>query len=441
MIKIFLLAMIALATPHLVLAQTVDLRTALAEAINHRPFAKAAQAQAQEARQAARQAQGAYLPQLTLNENFVRTTQPGNGLFIALNQEDFSLSPTEDLYTRHDNFETRLTLRQSLLSSEIYYSAKEAKTSARAAQEMARWRAEEAAFAAFEAYLTVQSRLASVTSAQSAREEAAEVLRLARLHREAGTGLKTDELRAKVALSDAQRSLLTVRNDLSLARRRLGLTMGRGDAEIGIAEAVTPDIFDEKPAEQVLLRSDLSALNKHVQAAKTRRRKAVAAYLPTVNAEASYEMHDGQAPLGSEADHWSVQVGLSWTLFDGMQRESTRARASAQQQAAEQMHREAVDQALWSLKEAQLRAVEARAHWETTKEMVADATESHRLLQERYSAGLSDLSDLLAVRAVLDRARAEAVNAESLLIHSRGAILFQRGVFIQNLLSLKENAL
>jgi len=438
MFRILIALSVLIMAPGGIRAQTVELREAVAEAVRERPFARAERARSEAAESAADAARGRYLPFLILEGNYQRTSQPGNGLFIALNQEDFSLDPSQNLYTTRENFTTRLSLRQPLINSDIYYGQRQAREESRAAQAMASWSEEKAAFDVFRAYLEVQKARAAEDSAQSSHAEASEVLRLARLSYESGVGLRADKLRAKVALSKAERRLLTVRNDLTLARRALALALGRSEGEVGIAEPLTPNLFAEEVGMLPIQRSDLEALAHRSKAMREAQRGAKAAYLPKLNASAAYEMHDPETPFGDEADHWTVNVGLSWTLFDGFQRENRRVRAAAQLQANRQTHLEAARKTQLQVEEAVLRAAEADSHLETARRAVVEADESHRLLQQRYEAGLSDLSDLLAVRAALDRARTDVVEAESRLILALGNIRFQKGVFLQTLLGHEE---
>lgn len=440
MLKILTALVVALLAPGAVLAQTVDLRQALAEAVQARPFARAERARSDAADAAADEAGGRYLPSLILEEVYQRTSQPAGGLFIALNQEEFTLDPSQELYTIRENFTTRLTLRQPLLHTDIHFGRRQARQQARAAEAMASWSEERAAFDVFRAYLDVHRAREARSSAQTSYDEAAEVLRLSRERHESGVGLKADVLRAKVALSEAQRTLLTVRNDLTLARRRLALALGRPGGEVGIAEPLDPRLFAEEVDILPVERDDLNALAHRTEAAREAQRGAKAAYLPKLHARAVYEMHDPETPLGDQARHWSLNLGLSWTLFDGMQREHRRARTAAQLRAARQSHLEKARRTKLQVEEAVLRASEAESHMETAQKAVAEAEESHRVLQERYEAGLSTLSDVLAVRAALDRARTGAVEAENRLILALGNIRFQKGVFLQTLLFDEEIA-
>ena len=133
-------------------AETVDLPTALAAAVAHRPLAEAARQQAAGARAAVTEARSGYLPQLRFEEAFQATNEPGGSLFMSLNQQRLVLSPTAEPYnhppSRHD-YETRFTLDQSLFDPELGYGLDRAKLAARAAGAAAGWSEEQAAFAAF----------------------------------------------------------------------------------------------------------------------------------------------------------------------------------------------------------------------------------------------------------------------------------------------------
>ena len=117
------------------------------------------------------------------------------------------------MYAIRSYYETRLQLAQTLYDPTVDFGLRQAHTREAAATAGAEWSAEEAAFAAFRAYLDVQHAGAALAWVESSRQEAAEIVRLAKERRDAGVGLKADELRADVQLAEAQRYELSARND------------------------------------------------------------------------------------------------------------------------------------------------------------------------------------------------------------------------------------
>jgi len=434
-----LLAMLAF--PPLLRGESVELGQALREAVTARPQAVAARHQAVAAQAAADAAGSRYLPRATLSENLLWTDEPAGSLFISLNQEELELSPTADAYNfppSRKDFETRLTLEQTLYDPDIAYGRHRAEKGAEAARAGAEWSAEQAAFAAFRAYLEVQRSAAALAWSESSRREAEETVRLATERHAAGTGLKADMLRARVQLAEADRRRTTASNDLRLARRGLALAMGRENGEVEIGRSLSPAELAAPESSSPLLRADLRVAALEAEEAALAWRQSRAAYLPRAGLAASYALHDGSAPFGTDAGSWALQAGLSWEFFDGGSRGHGARRAAALRQASEARRLEAERQARFEFETAQLRADEARANLATAKASLAEAEEGRRLLQERYAVGLVELSELLTTQAALDRARLDAVEAESRLVLALGNIRLQGGTFLQTLLPSEE---
>jgi outer membrane protein TolC len=437
------ISLLLIGSPCLGQAAGVDLRQALREAVAARPFVEASRQEAQSARSAADAARSRYFPRVTLSETFSATDEPAGSLFATLNQERLILYPSAAPYndppTTRD-FETRLTLEQPLFDPDISFSARRADRGAEAAEAGARWSAEEAAFSAFQAYLAVQSAGSARQWVESSLKEARETERLASLRQEAGLGLLADTLRARVALAEAERRALSSGNDLTLARKRLALALGRSGGEADIAAPLSAEEFAAVPAVAGGERADLSALTHQAEAADLAYRQSRAAFLPRAGLSAAYALHDEETPFGAEGSAWSVRAGLTWEIFDGLGKSHLKQSAAAARNAAVARRTEISRQAEFHLEEARLRAEEARLQLASARQALESAEESRRLLLDRYDAGLSNLSDLLALQAALDGARFEAVNAESRLILALGNIRFQSGTFVESLLPAEENS-
>jgi outer membrane protein TolC len=220
-------------------------------------------------------------------------------------------------------------------------------------------------------------------------------------------------------------------NDLVLARRRLALAIGRPGGEEGIAAPLEEQSLPVSPEAAVNERADLQALAFQVQSADLAVSGSEADWLPRLDVSATYAWHDEDQPFGSDAEAWAVGAGLRWELFDGLRRSSATARATAEQQAIAARLEDARREQQFRLEEARLRAEEARLQQASARQAVMAADESRRLLQQRFETGLADLADLLAAQSALDRARHDAVGAESRRLLALGNIHFQSGRFLQ----------
>jgi outer membrane protein len=434
----FVLVLLLLLVPFSLCAETVDLAGAVKAALENRPFAVAAREEARAAEAGIVEARSRLLPHLHLSENFVASDEPGTSLFISLNQEDLRLSPTPDPYNfppSRQDFETRATLQQTLFDPDAWYGLRRADAGAEAADAAARWAGEEAAFAAFRAYLDVQQARAARGWAEAGRGEAEEILRLAEERHKSGVGLEADVLQARVALAESERRLVSVANDLLLARKGLALAMGRPGEEMEISAPLAPEQLSDVSEEDSLRRADLEALAGQIKEARLAHRQGRADWLPRASLSASYALHDGGSPFGDEAGAWTVRAGLNWELFDGLRRSGTGARTAALSRAAQNRRTEAVRGALLALEEAKLRAEEARLHLVSARRSVIEAEEALRLTRQRFEAGLSPLVELLTAQRALDQARFAALTAESRQVLTLGNIRFQQGTFVSDLLS------
>lgn len=420
--------------------ETVGLEQALREAVASHPYARAARFDAEGARAAVGEARSRIFPRMFLTETFSWTDEPAGSLFISLNQESLELSQDAGAYnfppSRRD-FETRVMVEQPLYDPTVGYEVRRAEVGAEAAEAASRQSAEDAGFAVFRAYLEVQQALAAMEWVNASRAEAAEIVRLAEERHGAGAGLKGDVLRARVFLSEAKRRGISAANDLSLARRRLALAMGRSGGEVEIAAPLDPGILSPAGG-GMLMRGDLEALELGAREAALAHQQSGAEWFPRISASASYAMHDEDLPFGSDAGSWAVRGALSWEIFDGLRRRHTSARTAAAALAAGERAREGRRRALLARDEAGRRGEEARARLEAARAMEDEARESHRLVRERFEAGLSPLTDLLGAQTAVDQIRFELIQAESRYLLALGDGHFQQGTFLRTLLSRKD---
>lgn len=417
------------------LAEPITLPDALRAAIAKRPVAAAARFRAQAAEHGASEANSRYWPRLTVAENFSATDEPAGSLFLALNQKQNVMSdPTYDLVDpdAQKDFETRLSLEQTLFDPDRYYNRTRAQLGAEGARSLSLWREEETAFAALLSYLEVQRAEAADSWVKSSLKEAEEIVRLTEERYTAGLGLKADQLRARVFAAEARRHSVASQNDILLARRRLAVAIGQAGTTVEIAAPLSADSFPKPRGDARLeTRPDLVALERIRDAQAAGVSHARAGWLPRAQLQASYAWHDESAPFGSDGAGWAVHAGVNWELFDGFRRSAASGRAQAEWQTAQAEYNEALAQNRLHLEEAQLRNEEARLQLTLAQEAVSAAEESCRLLQQRYQSGLTNLADLLAAQSALDRTRFDAVGAETALLASLARVLFEQGQLLQ----------
>lgn len=241
----------------------------------------------------------------------------------------------------------------------------------------------------------------------------------------AGTVSSFEQLRAEVAVANAQVPLITARNDYRLAiealRQALGMSANSGNSAAPTPEIVgtlayTPQQFDLQSAFDTASanRPDLQRLARLVSAREQDVKTSRAGYYPTLSISGGYEFKNSPyAPprFNTALNGWMVGIQSNWNIFDG------RATAGRVQQS-----RSAVQQAKLALSQAQLAADvsvrQAYSQWQEATELVASsqkvvdqAAEAVRLANARYAAGTSTQLDVLQAQVDLTTARTNQIQA------------------------------
>ena len=262
-----------------------------------------------------------------------------------------------------------------------------------------------------------------------AEEDAVEHLRLASVAEAAGTGLASDRLRAEVALAEARRMRLTVENDLEIARRGLGLAVGREEA---LAPADAAPVIAPPDLETLIAgagrRADLRALEARVSNAHLGAKLAGAARLPEVGLTGSLQANDPDTPFGTSGTSYMVGLGVTWRIFDGFRTKNAEAQAEAGARQAEGFFAAMTKEARFRVREAWLRLQEAQAGIGIAEGALAAAEEGVRLVRVRYENGLAPMVTLLDAQSALNRARSDAARAHAGAAMALGELLFRAGL-------------
>ena len=239
----------------------------------------------------------------------------------------------------------------------------------------------------------------------------------------AGTVSSFEQLRAEVAVANAQVPLITARNDYRLAieslRQALGFTTNTREDATKVPNFVgtldfTPVNFDLQSAFDAAHanRPDLQRLAKLTAAQEQSVVTARSGYYPNVSAFGGWALRKGTTNAFSDSpDGFLAGIQSQWNIFDG------RATAGRVAQA-----RSLVEQSRLSLTEAQLAVdVDVRrafSQWQeaseladSSKKVVEQATEAVRLANARYAAGTSTQLDVLQAQVDLTTARTNQIQA------------------------------
>ncbi len=384
-------------------------RTALAK--NNSIVAAGAAQQAAESR--VQEARGGFLPKVNYSESWSRSDNPVFVFSSLLTQHQFSeqnflLGPL-NRPAFLNNFQSLVTADQTLFDAgQTKNAVRSAGLTKNIAGEDQRLTEMEVIASVVRAYDDATLSAGQVKAADQAMRSAEADLQHAENVRSAGMSTDADVLSIRVHLAGVREEQIRRTANLDVARAALndalGLPLDSGHSlTTPLAPAAEPAglladyeisaIADRPEARQAKLSASLAA----TQAADAR-----SSLLPEVVLHGAFEA-DRQSFYDRGGANWLVSAGLRWNLFNGFsdkarieESKSLVRRSEAQQASASSAIRLQVRRAFADLQSARQRIDVAKAS-------VAEAEESLRITQNRYQAGMNNVTDLLRTEAaVLD---------------------------------------
>lgn len=423
--------------------QEVTLKEAVAMALERNNLIKASKFDVASKEAVVSVARSSLLPKLYVDESFIRTDNPAQVFTWKLNQRRFSTSdfavPTLNNPPPINNFQTFISLEHPIFDWKTWFGLGIAKKDLQASQHDLEQHKQDVAFKVFNAYLNIQTAQTYLETAEASVAEAQEHLRAARARVEAEVGLKSDELRAMVFLSEAEEKKIKAANDVDVAKHALALAMGgEADSFFGAKEKLT-----ERPIESDIsalikdalrVRSDLKGMDSRVQNASNAVKMARADYLPTASFSGTYELDDHNAPFRSEGNSWFMMVQLRWEIFDGLRRSAEVVEAQRVRRRSQEILEGMRKEVAFRVREGYLRVQEAKKRLEIAEKALADAEEGVRLIRARYENALSTMVELLDVQTALNTARSNVIKAHNDYLLSQAKVRHEAGIFLQSVM-------
>jgi outer membrane protein len=358
-------------------------------------------------------ARGGMLPKVNYSETFARSDNPVFVFSSLLTQhqfgvDNFNIGPLN----RPDalnNFQSQLTVDQPI------YDAGQTRSATRSAELLRQMSGEEqrrvrmeTISAAARAYYGAVLAAENLKAAEQAVRSAEADLRRAESVRAAGMSTDVDVLSIRVHLAAMSEQRINRSAELDVARSALNDALG--------LPLDTPHSLTTPLAAADISDVELDALERSASAARPERRAsrlaatlaqtqvdgARGAMLPQVSFHGAFEV-DRQRFVDRGGANWLAAVSLRWNLFNGSAdkariEETTQLakRATLDEQRLDSAVRLQVRRAYAALRAAQQRI-------EVAKAAVAEAEESLRITQNRYEAGMNNVTDLLRTEtAVLE---------------------------------------
>ena len=367
------------------------------------------------------EARSGSLPKVNYSESWVRSDNPVFVFSSLLTQHQFgaqnfqvgSLNRPDFL----DNFQSQLSADQTLYDAgQTKHTVRSAELTKDMTSEEGRRTEMEVIASVIRSYYDALLGVEQLNVTNQAMRSAEADLNRAQAVRSAGMSTDADVLSIRVHLASVHEQQIRRTADLDVARAALNDALGLPlDTAHILSTALKPltlpenllaeyernALSDRPEARQIKLATSLS----EIQAATAR-----SSLLPQVGVHAAFEA-DRQRFYDRGGANWLVSIGLHWNLFNGFsdkarieERRFALSRSKAEEERTASAIRLQVRRAY-----ADLRAAAQRI--EVAKASVAEAEESLRITQNRYEAGMNNVTDLLRTETAVLEARTRSLSA------------------------------
>lgn len=314
-----------------------------------------------------------------------------------------------------NNFRSALTLRLPLFDQrQTETRTAQARIAQQEADQQTEMAAQQLRFAVIRAFYGLLLAQARLEVSDDAVKTAEADVKRARDIFESGLVVQSDLLAAEVQLSEFRQQQIQAKGDLLTAMAALNTAMGlpvdSPRQPLGqLVERRFPTETVETLSEQALLnRPDYQRAVLSVRASEARTRGTRGEWLPRVDAFVTAGA-SGRYVAGGSGDY-AAGASVTFNLFDaGRKARIDQSRAAESIANAEQ--EQLANQIRFEVMRAYQQYVSARERMAVVAQITAQATETLRMVQDRYHAGLTTITELLRAQTALVRARSDVLAA------------------------------
>jgi outer membrane protein len=399
--------------------ETLTLPLAVSKALKNNPLILMTLSGSEIAEAQLREARAGWFPLLQFSETFTRGNNPvfvfGSLLEQArFTQQNFQLSALNNPDPL-SNFRTAITLRQTLFDQ---LQTVTRMSQARLGQQQTDFQKavveQQVRFEVIRSYYGVLVAHAKKGVAEEAVKMGESVVKWTRDRFQNGLVVQSDVLAAEVQLAEFQQQQIDADGDVAVAYAALNTMMG---LPVETPQKVTGELADkrfESLQRQELIRlalihrPDYMQAGIKVQLSKEGVMGAKREYLPRVDLFGNYGLSGND--LSSGSSDYAFGASLTFNLFDyGRSARVSKARAAESMATAEQEH--LANQIRLEVARAYQQHVSARERLGVAGQSIDQATETLRIIQNRYRGGLTTITEVLRAETALVRARLNLVAA------------------------------
>jgi len=400
---------------------SITLAQAVESALQQNPAFRTNLDDAEAARARLKQAQSAWYPRFDFQQNFTRGNNPVYVFGTKLTQRqfiaaDFALNNL-NTPTPFDNFQTRFDGQWRLFDSgQTLHHERAAKKLVTVADFQAEQARQDLILEVMRAYYGIGVLRENANAADNACKTAEANAQRMEAMQKAGTVVDSDYLSAKVFVAQMRDRQIRAQNELALAEMQLARLMGSpADRQVNVAgvlhePAPVTRTVQEWTRTALTERPALRAAQLQEAAVDDERKAAKAEFGPKVSLFGTTE-RDAMTLAGPSGTNWTAGARLDFNLFAGGATKAQLAEATANASKAKHNVEWFRSGVTLEVRKAFLDAEAAAQRADAAHDAAEQAKESLRIVQNRYEAGLTTITELLRAQTAQLDARTLYLNA------------------------------
>lgn len=363
------------------------------------------------------QTQAIYLPQVGFSYTAMSTNNPLNAFGFKLQQKSITMSDFNPDLLNHPNgtsdFTTKLEVMQPIINMDLWYQKKAAEKQTEIYQFQTARTKEYIRFEVQKAYLQLAFAYDAVQVLEEANKTSVAVNKFAADHFAQGLIQKSDVLNTEVHIKMVESNLAKAHSNIKNASDYLSFLMHVPPGVIYKVEE-TKNSSNSDTENNIQLtdsRSDFLAMQKAIEASDYAITSSKKSYLPKLNAFGSYQLNDSRM-LGFGANAYLAGLQLSWDIFSGNRTKNTITTQTLERNKLKDQLTQSKDQSQLELSKALRDLNDANFEIKQQDKAIEQASESLRILQNRYEQGLANTTDLLMATTQLSQQQLSKAQAQ-----------------------------
>lgn len=347
-----------------------------------------------------KQTEAIYLPQVGLSYTGMSSNNPLNAFGFKMQQKSITQNDFNPDLLNHPagtpDFTTKLELMQPLINMDMLYMRKGAEKQIEVYQYKKQRTREYIIFEVQKAYLQLQLAYKAKLVLEDALATSKAVYLFTDNHFKQGLIQKSDLLNVQVQIASVENNLAKAKSAIRNSSDYLSLLMGVPGGSIYTTNVTVEtgnknaDSIEAVPSN----RSDFEAMRKAIEASNLMIKSSKMSNLPKLNAFGSYQLNDSRM-LGFGAGAYLAGIRLSWNIFKGNTTKNTMAAQTLERNKLAVQLEQQKEQSQTELSKTKREMADSQFEIAQQTKAIEQASESLRILQNRYEQGLVNTTDVM----------------------------------------------